>query len=72
MEGDVAPDVNRFVRHPCRIVGGERHLPDEYGKSFGDDKKSSFSYLVQRISDRNYAMRSLIFDEGTYDAVSFA
>ena len=59
------PDYDLFARHPCRVVGGERHNPEDYG----DDSqinhpmgKSSFAYLVQRISDRNYAMRGLCVD----------
>ena len=71
VDGDVQPDENRFHRHPCRIAGGEQHLPCDYGKTIGGEGTSSFAYLVQRISDRNYAMRGLCIDGGAYDYVSF-
>ena len=67
-KGNFKPDDNRFMRNPCRISGGEQNLPDEYPGS----GKSSFAYLVQRLSDRNYAMRGLCLDNDGAKYTSFA
>ena len=67
-KGNFKPDDNRFMRNPCRISGGEQNLPGEYPGS----GKSSFAYLVQRLSDRNYAMRGLCLDNDGAKYTSFA
>ena len=60
-KGNFKPDENRFLRNPCRIEGGTQNLPGEYGNG-PSSGKSSFEYLIQRLSDRNYAMRGLCLD----------
>ena len=51
-----------FVRQPCRIEGGVlADFPNEYGHG---TEKNSHAYMLQRISDRNYAMRSMCMDQG--------
>ena len=67
-KGNFKPDDNRFMRNPCRISGGEQNLPSEYPGS----GKSSFGYLIQRYSDRNYAMRGLCLDDDGAKYTSFA
>ena len=42
-----------FVRQPCRIEGGVlADFPNEYGHG---TEKNSHAYMLQRISDHNYA-----------------
>ena len=67
-KGNFKPDENRFMRNPCRIEGGEEVLPADYPGT----GKASFAYCVQRLSDRNYAMRGLCLDGDGARYTSFA
>jgi len=49
-----------FLRNPCRIPGGTSRHPTAYPNY--RKGKGSFGFLIQRLSDRNYAMRSLCLD----------
>jgi len=50
-KGNFKPDMEIFLRNPSRVPGGESHVPSDYGlRGIG---KSSFVYLIQRLSDRN-------------------
>eukprot|EP00562_Extubocellulus_spinifer_P012298 CAMPEP_0178554476 /NCGR_PEP_ID=MMETSP0697-20121206/8353_1 /TAXON_ID=265572 /ORGANISM="Extubocellulus spinifer, Strain CCMP396" /LENGTH=661 /DNA_ID=CAMNT_0020187427 /DNA_START=46 /DNA_END=2031 /DNA_ORIENTATION=- len=65
------PDENMFVRNPCRVEGGVQCLPSCYGTGAGSGK-SSFAYCIQRLSDRNYAMRGLCLDGDGAKYTSFS
>jgi hypothetical protein len=67
-KGNFKPDLELFLRHPCRVPGGQSHLPSKYGHGSGRD---SLAYMVQRISDRNYTMRSVCLDQGGARYFSF-
>jgi hypothetical protein len=64
-------DENIFLRNPCRIAGGKQHLPREYGNSGTCKPINSYYYLLQRLSDRNYAMRGLCIDGDGAQYTSF-
>jgi len=64
-------DENIFLRNPCRVAGGMQHLPAEYGNSGSRKPLNSYYYLVQRLSDRNYAMRGLCIDGDGAQYTSF-
>ncbi|KAL9178964.1 hypothetical protein ACHAXT_011937 [Thalassiosira profunda] len=49
-------DTHLFRRNPCRIPGGTNRDPSDYPNY--DKEKGSFGFLIQRLSDRNYAMRA--------------
>ena len=68
--GDVQPDLEVFLRHPCRIQGGQSHLPSKYGNHAGSER-NCHAYLIQRQSDRNYTMRSVCLDQGGATYLSF-
>ena len=53
-------DPNIFQNNPCRIVGSQTNHPSAYPNS--TKGKGSFAFLIQRLSDRNYAMRALCLD----------
>jgi len=56
----IVVDANLFARNPCRIPGGTTRLPSDYpGYNKG---KGSFAFLIQRLSDRNYAMRAMCLE----------
>lgn len=56
----ITPDVNLFARNPCRIRGSVPRHPGAYPNYHKG--KGSFGFLIQRLSDRNYAMRALCLD----------
>ena len=56
----ISVDANLFARNPCRIPGGLNRTPSAYPNYHKG--KGSFGFLIQRLSDRNYAMRSLCLD----------
>jgi hypothetical protein len=63
-------DMKIFMRNPSRIPSEyEKRLPSQYGN--GGTGKSSFVYLMQRLSDRNFAMRSLCIDNSGARFTSF-
>jgi len=64
-------DENIFLRNQCRVAGGMQHLPAEYGNSGSRKPLASYYYLVQRLSDRNYAMRGLCIDGDGAQYTSF-
>ena len=64
-------DENIFLRNPCRVAGGKQHLPREYGNSGTCKPINSYYYLLQRLSDRNYAMRGLCIDGDGAQYTSF-
>jgi len=53
-------DPNIFQNNPCRITGSQTNHPSAYPNS--TKGKGSFAFLIQRLSDRNYAMRALCLD----------
>jgi len=53
-------DPNLFARHPCCIPGGVARNPSAYPNYHKG--RGSFGFLIQRLSDRNYAMRALCLD----------
>jgi hypothetical protein len=67
-KGNFQPDMELFLRHPCRVQGGQSHLPSKYGHGSG---RNSHAYMVQRQSDRNYTMRSVCLDQGGAKYFSF-
>lgn len=56
----IAVDANLFARNPCRIPGGTTRLPSAYPNY--TKGKGSFGFLMQRLSDRNYAMRAMCLE----------
>ena len=68
-KGNFKPDMEIFLRNPSRVPGGESHVPSDYGRGTG---KSSFAYLIQRLSDRNYTMRSLCLENSGARYTSFS
>ncbi|KAL7538870.1 hypothetical protein ACHAXR_008855 [Thalassiosira sp. AJA248-18] len=56
----ISVDASLFERNPCRITGGITHHPSAYPNYHKG--KGSFGFLIQRLSDRNYAMRALCSD----------
>jgi len=53
-------DPNIFQNNPCRITGSQTNHPSAYPNS--TKGKGSFAFLIQRLSDRNYAMRALCLE----------
>jgi hypothetical protein len=51
---DPTIDAKIFARNPCRVTGGHRCAPDMYPGKTG---KTGYLALLQRQSNRNYAMR---------------
>ena len=56
----ITPHVNLFAQNPCRIRGSVPRHPAAYPNYHKG--KGSFGFLIQRLSDRNYAMRALCMD----------
>lgn len=54
-------DVNTFARNKCRLPGSVTFDVSRYPEHHRG--KQSFGYLIQRRSDRNYAMRALCLDD---------
>ena len=54
---EISVDEKIFKLNPCRIDGSVQHPPDAYPNH--TKGKGSFGFLIQRLSDRNYAMRAL-------------
>lgn len=44
------------------VKGGASHPPSAYGRRCSE--RESFAYLIQRLSDRNYTMRSVCLEDG--------
>ena len=57
---DIIVDEHLFHHNPCRIPGGKSNHPKKYPNFH--KKTGSFGFLIQRLSDRNYAMRALCLD----------
>jgi len=53
-------DILKFARNRCRVQGGHTEHPSKFPGSY--ESKTSFAYLMQRLSDRNYCMRALCID----------
>ena len=53
----ISVDQEIFARNPCPIPGSKPHHPCAYPNH--TKGKGSFGFLIQRLSDRNYAMRAL-------------
>ena len=53
-------DILKFARNRCRVQGGHTEHPSEFPGKY--ESKTSFAYLMQRLSDRNYCMRALCID----------
>jgi hypothetical protein len=51
-------DTELFLRNPCHVAGGQARVL----KNFPGTGKASFVCLIQRLSDRNYTMRSLCLE----------
>ena len=51
---DPTNDAKIFARNPCRVKGGNRCAPDMYPGKTG---KTGYLAMMQRQSNRNYAMR---------------
>ncbi|KAL7544518.1 hypothetical protein ACHAWF_007894 [Thalassiosira exigua] len=56
----IAVDPTLFERNPCRIPGGKSRHPSAYPNYHKG--RGSFGFLLQRLSDRNYAMRAHCLD----------
>ena len=57
----ITVDAHLFSRNPCRVPGGVSRLAKDYPNYHKE--KGSFGFLIQRLSDRNYAMRAMCFDD---------
>ena len=53
-------DILKFARNRCRVQGGHTEHPSKFPGKY--ESKTSFAYLMQRLSDRNYCMRALCID----------
>ena len=56
----ITVDVDIFARNKCSLPGSVIFDPSVYPEHYKG--KGSFGYLIQRMSDRNYAMRALCID----------
>eukprot|EP00536_Pseudo-nitzschia_multiseries_P008134 jgi/Psemu1/319304/estExt_fgenesh1_pm.C_2010003 len=55
-------DKDRFLRNPCCVFGGKQYPAEDYANTGRGPPEYSYYYLMQRLSDRNYAMRGLCID----------
>jgi len=64
-------DKNRFLRNPCCVAGGKQNPPEDYANTGRGAPINSYYHLIQRLSDRNYAMRGLCIDGDGLSYTSF-